>query len=134
MFCSCISTQGFLVSESHLTAITHLNNCEKKMTVPPAQIQRNIISVLIRLDREAREAKTGPNNVEEIARRGNAITWLMRKVEKDFGSNIMLKLHADASVEAGHTIGPLDASLLKDMLNMGCNVKKVHGVVRCGRK
>ena len=104
------------------------------MTLPPAQIQRNIISVLIRLDREAREAKTGPNNVEEIARRGNAITWLMRKVEKDFGSNIMLTLHADASVEAGHTIGPLDASLLKDMLNMGCNVKKVHGVVRCGKK
>ena len=133
MFCSCISTQGFLVSECHLTAITQLKKLGK-MTVPPAQIQRNIISVLIRLDREAREAKTGPNNVEEIARRGNAITWLMRKVEKDFGSNIMLKLHADASVEAGHTIGPLDASLLKDMLNMGCNVKKVHGVVQCGKK
>ena len=61
------------------------------------------------------------------------ITWLMRKVEKDFGSNIMLKLHVDASVEVGHTIGPLDA-ILKDMLNMECGVKKVHGVVQCGKK
>ena len=98
------------------------------------EIQNNIISVLVRLDHEAREAKNHPNSAKEIGKRGAAITGLLRKVENDFGSNFMLKVHKDASLKAGHTIGPLDASLLRDMLNMGCDVKKVHGVVRCGKK
>ena len=97
-------------------------------------VQKNIVSVLLRLDHEAREAKNHPNSAKEIGRRGAAITGLLRKVENDFGSNFMLKVHKDASSKAGHTIGPLDASLLKDMMNMGCSVKKVHGVVRCGKK
>ena len=42
----------------------------------------------------------------------------------------MLKVHKDASSQVGHGIGPLDASLVKDMMNMGCSVKKVHGVVQ----
>ena len=55
----------------------------------------------------------------------------MRKVEEDFGASVMLKLHRDASTEAGHTIGPLDAKLLKDMVRMGCEVKQVHSVLKC---
>ena len=39
----------------------------------------------------------------------------------------------DASVEVGHTIGSFDA-ILKDMLNVECDVKKVHGGVHCGKK
>ena len=104
------------------------------MSLPPIEIQNNIISVLVRLDSEAREAKNHPNSAKEIGRRGAAITGLMRKVENDFGSNVMLKLHKDASSKAGHTIGPLDASLLKDMLNMGCSVKKVHSAVQGVKK
>ena len=101
------------------------------MSLPPTEIQQNIISVLKRLDREAREAKTQPNSAVEVGRRGMAITQLMRKVEADFGAGAMLKLHRDASMEAGHTIGPLDAKLLKDMMKMGCEVTKVHNVVKC---
>ena len=71
------------------------------------EIQNNIISVLVRLDHEAREAKNHPNSAKEIGKRGAAITGLLRKVENDFGSNFMLKVHKDASLKAGHTIGPL---------------------------
>ena len=104
------------------------------MSQPSIKIQNNIISVLVRLDHEAREAKNHPNSAKEIGRRGLAITSLLRKVENEFGSNVMLKLHKDASSKVGHTIGPLDESLVKDMVHMGCSVKKVHGVVQYEKK
>ena len=44
--------------------------------LPPVEVQQNIVSVLVRLDREAREAKGKENSAEEVARRGMGITRL----------------------------------------------------------
>ena len=49
---------------------------EMATNLPPVEVQQNIVSVLVRLDREAREAKGKENSAEEVARRGMGITRL----------------------------------------------------------
>lgn len=52
-------------------------------------ISKNVVEVLIRLDREVREYSY---TSEEFARRINAINNLICKVEKDFGSDFVCRI------------------------------------------
>merc|ERR1711962_163902 len=92
-----------------------------------AEMQQNVVTVLVRLDNEAKEPNIGP---EEFAKRGFGIQNLLRKVESDFGTGMMMKMFIKANEAAGHTIGPLDASFVKELMKMGCTITGVHKVVK----
>ena len=69
------------------------------MSLPTKQIEENIISVLLRLDSEAK----APNiTAEEFGRRGIAIRRILEKAESDFGQQFMAKIFIDASKKQLH--------------------------------
>ena len=88
-------------------------------------IQDNIITVLVRLDSEAKKPGT---SVEEFGKHAFAITKLLNKVTDDFGDGVMLKLFGAASKQAGHTIGPLEQSIVKKLVGSGLEITKIGKV------
>ena len=93
-------------------------------------IERNIIDVLKRLTNEA--AQIDKLDVE-YARRANAIIYILDKVCNDFGEKYMVYVFKKASDELGNTIGPLDYTILKKLVRLGCKVTNVKSIVSCKR-
>lgn len=89
-------------------------------------ITDNIITVLVKLDNESKEKDI---SATEFGKRGNAITNLLLQVENDFGIEYMLKIFIIACKKLGHTLGPLDTSVVKKLIENGFIVNKIDKVV-----
>ena len=89
----------------------------------PKKIIDNIVSVLIHLD--IREANI---SAYEFGKRGIAIKNLLNKVEDDFGFEFMIHIFMITSKQLGHTLGPLDISIVEKLTSVGFGIKKVTKV------
>lgn len=92
------------------------------MSLPTKEMEENIVSVLVRLDSEA---KVPGISKEEFGKRGQALTKLLKKVGDDFGQQVMGRLFIDASKQAGHTIGPLDTSIIQKLVELGFKINDI---------
>lgn len=89
------------------------------------QITDNIINALVRLDNDAKQPNT---SAEMFGKCGRAILTLLNKVESDFGTGYMINVFINTNKQLGHTLGPLDSSIIKKLLSYGFkidNIKKV---------
>ena len=84
------------------------------------QISDNIISTLMRLHNEAKE----PNiTTEEWVRRGNAITYILDKIEADFGAKYMLHIFVWTSKQLGESLAPINHTIVQKLLANGFKIK-----------
>ncbi len=89
-------------------------------------IENNIITVLVRLDNEAHEKGISPL---EYARRGFGITNISNRVINDFGINYYLRILDKTNRKLGHTLGPLDSTIVKQLVKEGCVVSNMRRCV-----
>ena len=97
---------------------------------PTISIERNAISVLLRLDSEANQPNITANELGNVGRR---ITCLLRKFEEDFGTRFMINAFKKANEQAGHTIGPLEDTFVFKLMEMGFTIENVRRVVKFKR-
>ena len=95
------------------------------------QTSENIIATLMRLHNEAKE----PNiTTQEWVRRGNAITYILNKIETEFGAKYMLHIFVWTSKQLGETLGPLNHSIVQKLVVNGCKITKLKKIVRYSTK
>jgi hypothetical protein len=95
------------------------------------QISDSIISTLVRLHNEAKE----PNiTTQEWARRGNAITYILNKIEADFGVKYMLHIFVWTSKQLGESLAPINHTIVQKLLSNGCKIKKWNKILRYSTK
>lgn len=86
------------------------------------QITDNIVETLLKLHNES----IIPNiSAEEFGKRGNAISFLLNKIENDFGIKYMLYIFNITSKKLGHTLSPVDTTIIKKLLENGYEIKNV---------
>jgi len=79
------------------------------------KIVENTITVLINLDTESNQ----PNiTTEEYDKLGTEITKILNKFEEKFGLESMLNLFAFTSKKLGHTLGPLEQSIMDKLTSV----------------
>ena len=88
-------------------------------------VEKNVIEVLMRLAREAKEHNT---NKYEYAVRAFAISHLLFQIEKDFSTEFMLSMIHKTSQQLGRSLSPLDYKIVKKLLDHGGKITKVHSV------
>ena len=89
-----------------------------------------ITNVLIRLDTEARAVE---HDLNEYARRGHAIKFILENVKNDFGVEAMSNVVLQTSRMLGHTLNPLDSTILKDLINRRFVITKIQKAISCKR-
>ena len=95
------------------------------------QISENIIATLMRLHLEAKEPHI---TTQEWARRGNAITYILNKIETDFGAKYMLHIFVWTSKQLGESLAPINHTIVQKLLENGCKIKKWHKILRYNTK
>ena len=88
-----------------------------------------IVSVLLRLDKEASELNK-ETQTQEWLQRGLAIERVLTKVEKDFGTETMTKIYGVACNRKGGTINPMSPTMISKLQTAGFRVKSVTDAVR----
>ena len=89
-------------------------------------IYKNVMFVLMRLHKEAREPNISDN---EYANRAFAITKLLNRFEDDFGTEAMITIIQKTSEMLGETLGPLDSTIVKKLIAKGWEVTKISKVL-----
>ena len=82
----------------------------------------NIIDVLIRLDNESKEQNI---TKEEYFKRGQAIKFLMNKIEEDFGELFLKEIFIQTNEKLGRTLSLLDISIVQKLLLLGFEIKEI---------
>jgi hypothetical protein len=89
-----------------------------------------IVEVLSRLGLEA----SMPNiTTEEYGKRCFAITRILREVDKEWGKKAMLHIILETKKRIGH-MPPLDGTIVRDLVQLGCVVQKISKVLQYNLK
>ncbi len=86
----------------------------------------NIVSVLIRLDREASKSDI---SAYEFAKRGNAIKHILNKIENDFGLKFMIDIFVLTNQKLGHTLGPLHTEIIQKLTSQDFTITNIKNAV-----
>lgn len=95
-------------------------------TVPPRQVTDTYMSVLMQLDRES---KAPAADKYTYGRCGVHVKSVLEKAEADYGTEYMVGLFAVTCLQLGHTLGPLEVSLLDKLVRNGAKVRQVERAV-----
>ena len=98
------------------------------MSNMPELFIENCVNALTRLYNEGLEMKT-LNDANEYAKRGNAIAFILNKIENDFSTDDMVYVYIKTSKKLGKSLNPISIEILKKLENSGCCLKKVQSVV-----
>ena len=79
--------------------------------------------MLIRLDNESKEQNI---TKEEYFKRGQAIKFLMNKIEEDFGELFLKEIFIQTNEKLGGTLSLLDISIVQKLLLLGFEIKKIR--------
>lgn len=90
---------------------------------PESVIVQNMINVLKKIDKESKQKK---DDVQEFNKCGLAIKKILDKIEIDFGTQFMIKIFYITCQELGHTLGPLDSSILQKLIKNGFVIKNIN--------
>lgn len=90
-------------------------------------ISNNIINTLIKLNKESQKKDIDPNEFGKI---GFAITYILNKVEDDFGKDKFLEIFKKTNTQLGHTLGPLNISIIKKLVSLGFEIKQIKRGVK----
>jgi hypothetical protein len=96
------------------------------MNTVTKQIEDNIIAVLIRLYNEAHVTNC---SADEFGERGLAISQILELVERDFGIDYMIKIFIMTSKKIGHTLSPLDLSIVRKLESNGFEINNISKAV-----
>ena len=80
----------------------------------------NIIELLIKIDRKANEKNISD---EVYINCGKLILKISNDIIDEYGIYTYLKLLNDVNKKLGHTLSPLDSTLIQKLIVVGCNVK-----------
>lgn len=86
------------------------------------KIKENIIKLLVRIDNVSKKRNV---SAEDLSKCGLAIKNILGQVENDFGSEFMLDVFRISSEKLGHTLGPLDISIIKKLMSFGFERKNL---------
>lgn len=95
-----------------------------KMNTPPQQkITDTYVSVLVQLDRESKDPAADKYT---YGRCGVHVKSVLEKAEADYGIEYMVGLFAVTCMRLGHTLGPLEVSLLDKLVKNGAVVRQIE--------
>ena len=90
------------------------------------KVERTAVNVLARLHQDAKDNK---DDLEEYVRIGEAVCKILNKLEQDFYLEFMLYVFCKTKDRLGESLGPINAPLLKKLLDNGFTVKELNVVV-----
>ena len=79
------------------------------------------ITVLVKIWYEKERTKNDPELIHIYVRSVNAISGLLKKIQNDFSTYQMLRVHREASREIRVAVGPLSDDIVRDLSGLGYN-------------
>ncbi len=84
------------------------------------------VEVISRIDKESKDKNI---TAEDFPKKGIALTKILRLIEAVWGKSDMIKVLLITRKYIGHTPGPLDTTIISDLVAEGFIVKNVNKVV-----